>query len=287
MHRAIEIGLIIITVAVLTSAGTWAAIKNSKEATPSASAKAVTWEQAQALLKSGSEGKLEVDKVLPTTQMGYTVAISKAPNGQRLVTWISPDAKSFMYGALFDANGKNLSREVMEKEHIAPPQEMDGPRKVQGNVIEAVAQAEAVKVGTGGPTVFAFVDLNCHFCSGLYGQLAPLIAQGQLRVHWIPVSILSETSLTKAADVLQAPNPAQRLAEHEAGRDPQTGQGGLSGVAPTAATETAVKANTELLRVVNKGQLATPMLVFMGKNGEVFQHAGLLREASDILNAGG
>jgi thiol:disulfide interchange protein DsbG len=286
MNKGLALTLTGVLTCALGAGATWVAMKRVQEAAAAVAPKPVASKQAEALLKAASEGNVTLEKVLPDTQLGYTAAIAKASNGQRFVTWISPNSGSFVMGALFDAKGKNLTRAVMDAHQIAAAPQADTPRPIDGNLIEAVAKAEAVATGTGGPIVYAFIDLNCHYCSGLYAQLAPLIAQGRLRVNWIPVAILHETSLGKAAEVLQAPDRAQRLAEHEAARDAPTGQGALTAVAPTPPTQTAIQANTELLRVLNKGQLATPMLIFKGRNGEVFQHAGLLRDASDLLNAG-
>jgi thiol:disulfide interchange protein DsbG len=242
--------------------------------------------QVGALFKTAGAGNVTLEKVLPATHMGYTAAIAKANNGQRVLAWVSPDGQSLLWGALFDATGTNLTRELMNEHHVTSEPKAHVPRSVEGTLLDAVAQAEAVKTGTGGPTAYVFIDLNCGFCSALYQQLSPLIAHGRLRVNWIPVAILHATSLTKAAEVLQAFDRAQRLAQHEATHDPRTGEGGLAGQSPTDATKIAIAANNALLKILNSGQLATPTLLFKARSGQVFQHAGLLRDAADILKAG-
>ena len=281
-----------LTIAVLLgtgcgAGGVWARMEHMQATRAAAPPVPVATDRVASLLKAASEGNVSLDKVLPDTQSGFTGAIAKAADGQRFVVWVSPKGNAFSMGALFDEKGTNLTRQVMDANQLAPEVPApDARRPIDSNLLGSVAQAEAVKTGSGGPTAYVFIDLNCQFCAGLYKQLSPLIAQGRLRVNWIPVATLRESSLTKAAELLQAPNRAHALANHEDTHDPQSDQGGLKGQAPSPQTQIAIQANTELLKVVNKGQLATPMLIFQGANGQLFQHAGLLREATDLLAAG-
>ena len=256
--------------------------------TPATATVPLAPERVAALLKAASEGHVTLDKVLPETQVGFTGAVAKASDGRRFVVWISPQADALAMGALFDAHGANLTRAAMQTHHVVPAEpQPETPRPIERDLLGAIAQATAVQTGAAGPEVYVFIDLNCHFCSSLYQQLAPSVTQGKLRVHWIPVAILDESSLSKAAELLQAPSPAATLADHETHRDSKTGEGGLTGRPPTRQTQLAIQANTELLKVVNQGTLATPVLLFRGQDGKIFQHAGLLRDVSDILAAAG
>ena len=236
-----------------------------------------------------SKGNASAERLLPAHPPGLIGAIVSA-NGQKFVAWITPDAKSLLVGALFNDQGDNLTNQAMKANHVvpqAPPVVMgETPQPARGELIDAVEKADGFMDGTSGLLVHAFIDLNCGYCSALYQQLRPLIDQGRVRVHWIPVAILHESSLALAAALMQSAAPAATLAEHEAKRDPSSGDGGLRGQPPSARTQQAIEANSGLLKVVNEGVAATPFILFRGKNGQVFQHAGLLREAGDLLVAG-
>lgn len=45
--------------------------------------------------------------------------------------------------------------------------------------------------------------------------LAPQIAQGQIQLRVIPVGLLADTSLAKAAAIISAPNPGEALQRYE------------------------------------------------------------------------
>ena len=249
-----------------------------------------TLESVQALVKQASHGNAVAEKLLIGRPQGLTGAVVRA-NGQPFVAWITPDGKGLLVGALFNDQGDNLTIQAMQANQVVATARSgratgDKPQPANGAWIDAVEKADGFTEGRQGMLVHAFVDLNCGYCSLLYQQLRPLIDRGQVRVHWIPVAILHESSATLAAEVMQAPTPAARLAEHEAKRNASRGAGGLRGQPPSARTQQILETNGGLLKVVNEGLAATPVMLFRGKNGQVFQHAGLLREASDLLAAG-
>lgn len=249
-------------------------------------------EDVQAIVTQSSGGKAKVEKLLPARADGMTGAIVTS-DGQRFVGWVPRNTKVILVGALFDDKGDNLTAIALRDNQLLLPTQkaaqpdafIPPPAQVNDGIIAAVEKADGIIEGNTGPMVHVFIDLNCGYCNGLYRQLKPLVNQGKLSVHWIPVAVLHETSVTLAAEVLQAKNSALKLGEHEANSDTATGRPGIKGEKPSAKTEQIIAANSQLLRVVNNGVAATPILVFRGKEGKVFQHSGLLRDASDILMA--
>jgi protein-disulfide isomerase len=255
------------------------AVMQLQPATAAVSTAPLPRERVIKLLDSASPGQYEIDKILPATTQGMTGVVIKAKN-QRFIAWIPPSADSLIVGALFNAKGENQTIVALQANDVSPGEPTSAPEPVKrGELIDSVAQAEGITQGSGGPTVHAFIDLNCGFCAQLHEQLTPLVAQGQLTVHWIPVAILDASSADLAAEIMQAP-PGQnsaRLDAHHRAR--------LAGVQPSQKTKIALAANTELLRVVN-GAPATPVLIFKGRDGKVYSHAGVLKSAADVLTAG-
>ncbi len=244
----------------------------------------------QSLVTKSSNGNAIVERILPQEVQGMTGAVVKA-SGQRFIAWIPQNRKGIFVGALFDEKGDNLTTKAMKDHNVMPEKataapSRNTPQQAKAGLIDAVEKADGILEGNAGPIVHAFIDLNCGYCTGLYQQLRPLIDSGKLRVHWIPVAVLHASSVNLAADVLEASNPATTLAAHEAREEPANSQSGAIGKQPNAKTQSIIEANSSLLKVVNDGVAATPVLLFRGKNGQVFQHAGMLQQATDILAAG-
>lgn len=263
----------------LVGAGVTFAAMQMQPAKVAISTDPLSRERVTKLLDMASPGAYEIDKILPATTQGMTGVVIKAKN-QRFIAWIPSTADSLIVGALFNAKGENQTIVALQANDVVPGDPTAAPERAKrGELIDSVAQAEGITQGTGGPTVHAFVDLNCHFCAELHAQLSTLVSQGQLTVHWIPVAILDTSSADLAAAVMQAP-PEQRSARLDAHHRAR-----LTGTQPNERTKTALAANTELLRIVN-GSPATPVLIFKGRDGKVYSHAGVLKNAADVLTAG-
>jgi thiol:disulfide interchange protein DsbG len=150
-----------------------------------------------------------------------------------------------------------------------------------GDLLGEAARAPGITEGSRGPVVHVFFDFNCAFCSMLYAQMRPLLRDRRLRVHWIPVAVLAESSRAQAAAVLEARSPAAAMAEHQARRS--AGRADAADRPPQRATLEALEANNDLLRRVNGGLAATPVLLFQGRDGRTVRTPGALQPSSDLL----
>jgi protein-disulfide isomerase len=172
------------------------AVMQLRPATATGSTAPLPRERVIKLLANASPGQYAVDKILPATTQGMTGVVIKARN-QRFIAWIPPSADALIVGALFNAKGENQTIIALQANDVSPGEPASAPQPVKrGELIDSVAQAEGITQGTGGPTVHAFIDLNCGFCAQLHEQLTPLIAQGKLTVHWIPVAFLMRVAQT-------------------------------------------------------------------------------------------
>jgi thiol:disulfide interchange protein DsbG len=237
------------------------------------------------LVNRSSHGNAKLESLLPRVY-GTLLAAVVSANGSRFVAWVTPDYDLVVVGALFGLDGENRTLAAMREagvEPLAPTSSADARGEVPDMLLQAAARADGWIEGIRGPLVHAFIDLNCSFCSMLYSQLKPLILRGQLRVHWILVAVLAESSGAQAAAVLEARDPSAALAGHEARRT--DGGSGIAGRPPSARTARALEANNRLLRLINQGVAATPVLLFRDRNGVATHHAGALQPSSDFLSA--
>jgi hypothetical protein len=81
-----------------------------------------------------------------------------------------------------------------------------------------------------------------------------------MRVRWVPVAILADNSMQKAASVLSNPNPVSAMALAEEGRLLP-----VSSVSP--AMQEKIGANSAVLNMISGGNSATPTLMLRRANG--------------------
>lgn len=114
---------------------------------------------------------------------------------------------------------------------------------------------------------YVVTDANCPYCNELWQKLRPLYGQG-LRVRYVMVGILSDSSPGKAAAILEARDPAAMLDKDEAGygKLPDDLGGGVRPVAkPKPRTLALLKGNERLMR--DLGAQGTPVLVYLDFHG--------------------
>jgi thiol:disulfide interchange protein DsbG len=134
-------------------------------------------------------------------------------------------------------------------------------------LLRAVDRAESVVEGRDGPLLTVFVDPGCPFCRQAHLLTRQAVAQGRVRLQWIPVATLGEGSLRAAAWVLGAPHRADALAVLQS-RSPAAVAGArLTHGRQTGFEVAAVRANTALLSLLTGGRPVTPMWVLRDARG--------------------
>jgi thiol:disulfide interchange protein DsbG len=269
--------------------------------------------RVDALIRESSRGNAHLQRLLSHPYAGLIGAVV-ASGRERFIAWVAPDCHALLVGALFGRTGQNATTQATYDAGIdlnapdskppdskapdsTPPDSKppdskppDSPLRESAippspdaaeELLRAASAAQGVTEGSRGPIVQAFIDLSCSFCGLLYAQLRPLIHEGRLRVHWIPVAVLSETSRSEAADVLEARDPRTVLEEKEGGR-PRMGVE-LRQRQPRLSTLGALDVNNDLLRRANDGVAATPVILFRSREGRVSRMAGALHQPGDLL----
>ena len=131
---------------------------------------------------------------------------------------------------------------------------------------------------TGPHTLYAFVDPNCIFCHQFFDLVAAHKAEfnrAGVRVVFVPVAILKQSSVEKAAMVIAGGWRA--LLQNEMDFNVNTEEGGAARLGASASALSAAHQNTEImssLAAENKTQDATPLLVWRASNQHVYYLTG-------------
>lgn len=142
-------------------------------------------------------------------------------------------------------------------------------------VLAEMDKATVITEGSGAHVIYIFFDANCPYCHALYLALRPRIGKGGLEVRWVPVAVLTPSSVTKASAILQAANRLDAFHENENayGKGP-TGRGG--GIAPATdvlpATSAILNANNALLDATRSP--GVPTLLYRDKQGQALLVVG-------------
>lgn len=234
-------------------------------------------QRAEGLVHRIGEGAKVLEVFLSPT--GLTGVVLDTGNGGRVVAWMPDTHEALFIGAAFDHNGLNISQQEMVGRGFAKPDTVppatSAPAQVAASTsrtavsLRSFEKSAGFLEGTGGPTVTAFIDLNCAYCSQLWRQLRAPIAAGALRVRWVPVAVIAPDSEGKAAALLQNPDPVNALAAHESRR------AALPSARPAPAIADGIAANNALLDVVTAGRPATPVLVVRAADQQPLVAIGL------------
>jgi len=140
------------------------------------------------------------------------------------------------------------------------PVALSAAESIQGTPADAVlAQlAKSTWIAEGGSShiVYVFFDPNCAGCHFLYNSLRLFIQAQQVQVRWVPVAVVNDTSLGKAAAILQATSPVEALSMNENHYRPENG--GIDEAIAEPKSETSIHANSRLLM-----QLPIPVIPTM------------------------
>jgi thiol:disulfide interchange protein DsbG len=131
-------------------------------------------------------------------------------------------------------------------------------------------------------TVYVFFDPACPHCAHLWGEAKPLAAR--LKMVWMPVNLLRNSSGPQGAAILSAPDPAAAMEQNEAS---VLAHGNGIEARPSLPDEVLakVRANTQLFN--QAGAESVPLIVFHnGKSGEYGVHAGAVSTGELAAMAG-
>lgn len=200
------------------------------------------------------------------------VGTFEAPNGLRgyaaqyqnrgMALYLTPDGQHVLLGNLYDADGKDLSAEPLQKLVYAPMAKAIWAKMEASNWI-ADGNKDAPR------TVYLFSDPNCPYCNMFWEQARPWVKAGKVQLRHIMVGIIREDSPGKSAALLAAKEPEKALADHE-----KAGKGSplkpLKEIPP--AIQAKLDANQALMDELELS--ATPAIFYLDDQGELQQQQG-------------
>ncbi len=141
-------------------------------------------------------------------------------------------------------------------------------------ILSNIDQATWFSEGHSQHIMYVFFDPNCPYCHRLFEELRPFVKENKLQVRWIPVGILTASSLGKAAAILQAKHPIQALYQSEADWNfGNTPGGGIEPIKnPSPSIVEKLRKNAALLESV--GIRGIPVAVFKGDDGNDYLFVG-------------
>lgn len=176
-------------------------------------------------------------------------------NNRYDIVYTTKDGKYVIVGNLFDASGKKLSQVHAERYIPKPDYTKLWNRLEKSTFIQDGAD--------NGNAVYVFFDVNCIFCHYIWKASQPYIKAGA-SVRWVPVAILRQDSLTKAAAILEADNPLAVFTEQSV----KFTSGGIKGKADVSAnTRNKLDANKDLMSDFGFG--GTPAVLYKDAQGKV------------------
>ncbi|QXI21244.1 thiol:disulfide interchange protein DsbG [Pseudomonas iranensis] len=179
-----------------------------------------------------------------------------------MALYLTPDGKHVVVGNLYDADGKDLSSEPLQKLVYAPMSKEVWAKFEASNWIQD-GNKDAPR------TVYLFSDPNCPYCNMFWEQARPWVKAGKVQLRHIMVGIILEDSPGKSAALLAAKDPAKALEDHE-----KAGKGSALKAMKDipVAVQTKLAANMQLMEDLELQ--ATPAIFYMDDKGELQQQQG-------------
>lgn len=185
--------------------------------------------------------------------------------GEILGVYLTPDGKHAIVGNLLDGKGDMVATKYLAQLETKAA----GPAKIDWTALDksdwiAEGDKDSERI------VYAFTDPNCPYCAMFWEKAQPYLEKGGAQLRHIMVGVLHPTSLSKAATILDADDPAAALAKHE--RTLQQG-GMFPDKDVPEKTIQKVLANSQLMH--DNNIFATPAIVYKDSEGVVRQVQGM------------
>lgn len=226
-----------------------------------------------------SEGKASVAEVFrgPSGYLGVVVNVGDS----KFIGWMTPQLDAFFVGAMFDRTGKNVTQvEMLARGYAKPEPDKDQFLPPQAAIRKAVESTSSFIEGRSGPIVTAFIDFNCGYCRTFYQRSRPFVDRGAMRIKWVPVAILAEDSIGKAAAVMASHDPVGAVALTEENRLAPMKRVGQ-------ALQEKIGANTAVLNLLSGGKSGTPTLLLQKKDGTYSISPGMPMDLGAFLSSAG
>lgn len=185
-------------------------------------------------------------------------------SGQQFqVFYATPDGQGLIPGVMWDATGKDITRQQVAKIPGAIPTVEVGSVSSQQTSAQALPVLEMATYGTIGPTsaprVYMLIDPQCIYSIRTFQELQPYAQAGRIQLAIIPLSVLDyedNGQSTRSALALLSGAPSQIVPAWQSGSD---------GNAPGPDAAALLQKNMRIAQAV--GLKGTPMLWWRAPDG--------------------
>jgi thiol:disulfide interchange protein DsbG len=194
------------------------------------------------------------------------------------VLYVTPDGKATIAGVMWDAIGKNLTREQVSKIDGAIPTvtvDKEGATELQaGAKADALLAVEHASFGLSGepaaPRLWMIVDPYCSYSVRAFDALKPYVAAGRIQLAIVPISILDyETNG-------QSTPAAQSLLSQDRDRMVSAWDEQNFRMAPSPHAAALLQKNNAIAEGI--GLKGTPMLIWRKADGTAGEFDGIPKD---------
>lgn len=198
---------------------------------------------------------------------GFEGYVIETPQ-QEAIIYHSEEKGVAFSGMMLTEGGVNATEEHYDTEV---------PVKDYSNVLEKVVSDDTILTEgdeDAEKELWVFFDPNCPHCHTIWETTRGFIDSGELKVNWMPVAFLSNTSAGKVARFWQAEDQIATFNESEAKFD-QGGAEPLNSDEITSETREMLEKNLDYMR--DFGSNGTPTVVYKTETGG----AGVISSSMD------
>ena len=148
------------------------------------------------------------------------------------------------------------------------PSKAEARQKAAAVILADINLATWIRDGKSAHVIYVFFDPNCPYCHKVYEMLRPPVQRGEVELRWVVIGKLMETSVGKAASMLEAEDPTEALHRNERGFSQETGKFGGIEEEPLPREETIRQLNANHALLNRTGFDAVPALLFRTRDGK-------------------
>jgi thiol:disulfide interchange protein DsbG len=205
-------------------------------------------------------------------------------NGREFqVLYVTPDGRATIAGVMWDATGKNLTREQVSKIDGAIPTvvvDKDGAKSIEAAArSDTLLSVEKASFGLAGdpaaPRLWMIIDPYCSYSVRAFDALRPYVKAGRIQLAVVPISILDyedNGQSTPAAQSLlsQTPDRMVEAWDHQNFR-----------LAASESAPALLEKNNRLAEAI--GLRGTPTLVWRKADGSAGEIDGIPKDWNALI----
>jgi len=213
-------------------------------------------------------------------------------NGQEQYFYVLPGGEAFLSGIMYDKKGKVVTIDQVRRlmgqgdslldslasntpEESANEKDAYEFKSPSEQMFYDIENSNWLPLGRAdAPVMYAFIDPQCPHCHNFVNDVRSEIDAGKVQLRMIPVGFRDETR-AQSAFLIATPNPQERWFKHMDGDE--TALPAKSGI-----NDQGVQRNLAIMQ--SWELLATPMVIYRGKNGLVKIVRGRPKNAQSVLS---